>query len=84
MSASEPSRSAPSLARRNELLERVDSAAAIAVCHQTTRVALDRSLQELREESARTMLLIRDLRTSPLYRLRYRKSVPQARPATGR
>lgn len=77
MSAFEPSRGAPSLTRRNELLERVNSAAAIAVCQETVRAALDRSLQELREESARTMLLIRDLRTSPLYRLRYRKSVPQ-------
>lgn len=84
MSASQPSSPAPNLARRNELLERVESAAAIAVCHETTRVALDRSLQELREESARTMLLIRDLRTSPLYRLRYRQSAPQAGFATSR
>jgi len=84
MSAFEPSRGAPSLTRRNELLERVDSAAAIAVCHQTSRVALDRSLKELREESARTMSMIRDLRTSPLYRLRYRQSAPQSRFAAGR
>ena len=84
MSAFEPSRSAPSLVRRNELLERVESAAAIAVCHQTSRVALDRSLQELREESARTMMLIRDQRASPLYQLRYRQSAPQGRFATSR
>ncbi|WP_137043121.1 hypothetical protein [Pseudolabrys sp. FHR47] len=84
MSASEPNRSAPSLTRRNELLKRVDSAAAIAVCHETVRIALDRSLQKLREESARTMALIRDLRTSPLYRLRYRKSALLARFALDR
>lgn len=78
MPASEPNSPAPSLTRRNELLERVESAAAIAVCHETVRIALDRSLQDLREESARTMSLIRDLRTSPLYRLRYRKSALQS------
>lgn len=84
MSASAPTSPAPNLTRRNELLARVDSAATIAACHQTVRVALDRSLQELREESARTMSLIRDLRTSPLYRLRYRKSALLARFALDR
>lgn len=78
MPASPPSSPAPSLTRRNELLERVESAAGIAASHQAVRVALDRSLQELRAESARTLSLIRDLRTSPIYRLRYRKSALQS------
>ena len=84
MPASEPRSTAPNLARRNELLERVDSAAHLAACQRTVGIALDRSLQELREESARTLSLIRDLRTSPLYRLRYRKHPPGARYAAGR
>ncbi|MCW5693799.1 MAG: hypothetical protein KIT48_15675 [Pseudolabrys sp.] len=67
MSASAPSSHAPNLARRNELLERVEGAVAIAARHDTFRAAIDHSLEELRQECARTMALIRTLRTSPLY-----------------
>lgn len=67
MPASEPSHSAPSFAERNVLIERVEGAVAIAARRQTFRAATDHALQELREESARTMALIRSLRTSPLY-----------------
>lgn len=67
MSASAPSSRAPNLERRNELLERVEGAVAIAARPQTFRAAVDHSLAELRQECARTMALIRTLRTSPLY-----------------
>ena len=61
------SASAPNLDRRNELLERVEGAVAIAARPQTFRATVDQSLAELRQECARTMALIRTLRTSPLY-----------------
>lgn len=67
MPASAPSSPAPNLDRRNELLERVEGAVAIAARHDTFRAAVDHSLEELRQECARTMALIRNLRTSPLY-----------------
>ena len=57
----------PSFTDRNILIERVESAVAIAARHQTFRAAVDESLQGLREECARTTALIRTLRTSPLY-----------------
>lgn len=69
---------APDAARRDVLMERVTTAAGLAAGDRAARIALDEQLQELREESARTMALIRDLRTSPLYRLRYRKSALQS------
>lgn len=67
MPASEPGSLAPSFAERNALIERVEGAVAIAARRQTFRAAADHSLQGLRDECARTMALIRTLRTSPLY-----------------
>ncbi len=67
MPAFEVSNPAPNFTERNVLIERVEGAVAIAARHQTFRAAVDHSLQELREESARTMALIRTLRASPLY-----------------
>ena len=59
---------APSLARRDALMDRVESAAGIAASDEKTRVALDEALQALREETARTMALVRRQRRTPLYR----------------
>ncbi len=67
MPASETSSSAPNFTERNALIDRVEGAVAIAARRQTFRAAVDHSLQELRDECARTMALIRHLRTSPLY-----------------
>lgn len=67
MPASEASSPAPNFTERNALIERVEGAVAIAARRQTFRAAVDHSLQGLREECARTLLLIRQLRTSPLY-----------------
>ena len=67
MPASEPGSPAPNFSKRNALIERVESAVTIAARRETFRAEIERSLQGLREESARTMALIRTLRTSPLY-----------------
>lgn len=67
MPASEPGSPAPNFTERNALIERVESAVTIAARRETFRAEIERSLQGLREESARTMALIRTLRTSPLY-----------------
>lgn len=68
MSASQLRSFAPSLARRDVLLDRVESAAGIAANGDKTRIALDEALQALREETARTMALVRRQRRTPLYR----------------
>jgi hypothetical protein len=67
MPASETSSFAPSFTKRNVLIERVEGAVAIAARRQSFRAAVDESLQGLRDECARTLALIRRLRTSPLY-----------------
>lgn len=65
--ASAPGHTTPDFADRNALIGRVESAVSIAARRETFRAEIDRSLQGLREESARTMAMIRTLRTSPLY-----------------
>lgn len=67
MPASATGQAAPNFDDRNALIGRVESAVSIAARRETFRAEIDRSLQGLREESARTMALIRSLRTSPLY-----------------
>lgn len=67
MSEPESNRLAPSPTRRNQLMDRVDSAAAMAAHRQSFQDAIDASLRDLREESARTMALIRELKASPLH-----------------
>lgn len=59
---------APDVARRDTLIDRVDVAAALAAHDPASRIALDRSLQALREEWARTMSLVRWQRTTLVYR----------------
>ena len=66
MPVSETAHAAPSLGDRNALIDRVESAVSIAARHQTFRATVDHSLAELRQECARTMTLIRTLRTSTL------------------
>jgi hypothetical protein len=65
--ATEPAHPAPSFSDRNHRIDRVQSAVSIAARRQTFRAAVDESLDGLREECARTMAVIRRLRTSPLY-----------------
>ena len=65
--ASDTATPAPSFSDRNHLIDRVESAASIAARRRTFRAAVDHSLQDLREECARTLALISNLRTSPLY-----------------
>ncbi|MFA6266545.1 MAG: hypothetical protein WC670_12655 [Pseudolabrys sp.] len=67
MSASEPNSRAPNFARRNLFMDRVEGALAIAAHRQTFQAAIDESLHGLRDECAKTLALIRHLRTSPLY-----------------
>jgi len=68
MSLSQSINFTPSHARRDILMDRVDSAAGIAASDEKTRIALDEALQALREETARTMALVRRQRRTPLYR----------------
>jgi len=68
MPASQPSPSAPSLARRDVLIERVEAAAGFAAHDPASRIALDESLQALRRECARTMSLVRRQRSTSVYR----------------
>ncbi|RDV04439.1 hypothetical protein DXH78_07550 [Undibacter mobilis] len=68
MPASQPRSSAPNLARRDILMERVESAAGVAARDHALRIALDESLQALRQETARTLSLVRHQRTTHVYR----------------
>lgn len=68
MPASQPSPVAPNLARRDVLIERVESAAGFAAQDPASRIALDESLQALRRECARTMSLVRRQRSTSVYR----------------
>lgn len=67
MPASASGHAAPNFDDRNALMGRVESAASIAARRETFRAEIDHALGELRQECARTMALIRTLRSSPLY-----------------
>ncbi|WP_210209519.1 hypothetical protein [Undibacter mobilis] len=49
-------------------MERVESAAGVAARDHALRIALDESLQALRQETARTLSLVRHQRTTHVYR----------------
>ena len=68
MSLSQSISFTPGHTRRDAFIDRVESAAGIAASDEKTRIALDEALQALREETARTMALVRRQRRTPLYR----------------